>query len=494
MFILSYIGKFVGLLRISAAFIVIMLSITSVNAQVNNNLLPDSGNVGIGTTTPSEKLEVNGNAVFTGSLTVDSMQVQNNINVDGAMEVSKDLLVSDSLRVGNKVVVDKSLYVADTLYVGGGLKVSSISNVGSIKTEEITATNYLGTNGEITFGDPEDGGGTPCDALRFNYCTRVIYGFTQGTPSLYPGVAIGATSMASGQHSFSAGMSNISSGTASISLGRRVRATGDGSIAIGFGSESSGFFVNNIAQSMMVGFGADVPSLFVGSTTSGLHFGNVGIGTAAPSDALQIGEGAESITFGAVNNSDAGWMLSYMGFNAKRIRTATYQSSTWNFSTFGGMSGGAVIASGNGRIYLIPVPGDNQSSGQSFSDADLYDLRVVSIEARQPNQQGTALAGGIMRVNGKIFCQEVEVTIDPAFWWDEVFAPEYELRSFEELQAYIEANKHLPDVPSEQEVSENGLSMGESYGILLRKIEELTLYMLELKKENEELRKLIEAQ
>jgi len=53
-------------------------------------------------------------------------------------------------------------------------------------------------------------------------------------------------------------------------------------------------------------------------------------------------------------------------------------------------------------------------------------------------------------------------------------------------------NAHLPDVPSETEVTENGLSLGESYGTLLRKIEELTLYMLELKKENEELRQMIE--
>jgi hypothetical protein len=67
------------------------------------------------------------------------------------------------------------------------------------------------------------------------------------------------------------------------------------------------------------------------------------------------------------------------------------------------------------------------------------------------------------------------------------------LRSFEELKAFIALNGHLPDVPSEQEVTENGLSLGESYGILLRKIKELTFYMLQLKKENEELRQLIES-
>ena len=59
-------------------------------------------------------------------------------------------------------------------------------------------------------------------------------------------------------------------------------------------------------------------------------------------------------------------------------------------------------------------------------------------------------------------------------------------------QDYYDGFFTRPDVPSETEVSENGLSLGESYGTLLRKIEELTLYVIDLKKENEELRKMIE--
>ena len=54
-----------------------------------------------------------------------------------------------------------------------------------------------------------------------------------------------------------------------------------------------------------------------------------------------------------------------------------------------------------------------------------------------------------------------------------------------ELESYVEANKHLPEIPSEQEVIENGINIGEMNALLLKKIEELTLYVIDLKKENE---------
>ncbi|HAA23933.1 MAG TPA: hypothetical protein DCP28_36080, partial [Cytophagales bacterium] len=61
-----------------------------------------------------------------------------------------------------------------------------------------------------------------------------------------------------------------------------------------------------------------------------------------------------------------------------------------------------------------------------------------------------------------------------------------------EVASYIEENHHLPDVPSAEEVAEHGYAQTEVNETLLRKIEELTLYMIELKAENEELRSMIE--
>jgi hypothetical protein len=83
----------------------------------------------------------------------------------------------------------------------------------------------------------------------------------------------------------------------------------------------------------------------------------------------------------------------------------------------------------------------------------------------------------------------VEVTLDG--WSDFVFADDYSLMPLEEVEKHIQQNRHLPDIPSEEEVLENGLNLGDMQARLLQKVEELTLYMIQLKKENEVLKKRI---
>jgi hypothetical protein len=95
---------------------------------------------------------------------------------------------------------------------------------------------------------------------------------------------------------------------------------------------------------------------------------------------------------------------------------------------------------------------------------------------------GTTNPQSTLAVNGKITCKEVEVTL--AGWADFVFEEEYPLRSLEEVEQHVRQYKHLPDIPSEKEVRENGVEVGEMQVKLLQKIEELTLYVIELKKEN----------
>jgi hypothetical protein len=88
-----------------------------------------------------------------------------------------------------------------------------------------------------------------------------------------------------------------------------------------------------------------------------------------------------------------------------------------------------------------------------------------------------------LKVNGKVLANEVKVSLES--WSDYVFSNDYKLRPLQEVQDYISLNKHLPDVPSQKEVLENGVNVGEMNSLLLKKIEELTLYVLELKKEND---------
>ncbi|MDQ3535689.1 MAG: tail fiber protein, partial [Bacteroidota bacterium] len=92
-----------------------------------------------------------------------------------------------------------------------------------------------------------------------------------------------------------------------------------------------------------------------------------------------------------------------------------------------------------------------------------------------------------LAVNGTIKAKEVKVSIEG--WSDFVFEESYSLPSLEEVESHIKEKGHLKDIPSAQEVEENGINLGEMDAKLLQKIEELTLYKIELKKENELLKK-----
>ncbi len=91
-----------------------------------------------------------------------------------------------------------------------------------------------------------------------------------------------------------------------------------------------------------------------------------------------------------------------------------------------------------------------------------------------------------LAVNGTIYATEMRVQ-EYTNWPDYVFANNYNLMPLSELEKYIKKHSHLPDVPSKDKVSEDGINVGEMNEILLKKIEELTLYIIELKKENIEI-------
>jgi hypothetical protein len=89
-------------------------------------------------------------------------------------------------------------------------------------------------------------------------------------------------------------------------------------------------------------------------------------------------------------------------------------------------------------------------------------------------------------INGTLYANEIEVSTDS--WSDYVFDDEYPLTTLTEVEAFINTNKHLPGVPSEKEVIEEGINLGEMDAVLLKKIEELTLYVIELQKQLEEVK------
>lgn len=100
---------------------------------------------------------------------------------------------------------------------------------------------------------------------------------------------------------------------------------------------------------------------------------------------------------------------------------------------------------------------------------------------------GTSAAQKQLNVNGNIKARKVKVTLTD--WADYVFDTAYYLMPLPQLEHYIKVNKHLPNIPSAEIVKEEGVDLGEHHTLLLRKIEELTLYILEQNRKNEVLEK-----
>ena len=122
------------------------------------------------------------------------------------------------------------------------------------------------------------------------------------------------------------------------------------------------------------------------------------------------------------------------------------------------------------KIYeRIPANGHQFTSNLSVIDGN------VSI--------GTPVPDARLTVNGTVHAEEVKVDLSVP-GPDYVFEEDYPLASLDEIKAYISENKHLPEVPSAKEMESNGIKLGEMNMLLLKKIEELTLLLIQEREEN----------
>lgn len=171
--------------------------------------------------------------------------------------------------------------------------------------------------------------------------------------------------------------------------------------------------------------------------------GNVGIGTILPSKKLEV--------------------------NGTILSTANYGL------LIKPPSGDAIIKRDNPGSLIISSNGSGSSVMFNYN----YGGGNVGIGTDNPSEK--------LAVNGKI--RSKEVIVEATGWPDYVFEADYDLPTLVEIEAYIKANKHLPDVPSAKQVEENGLILGEMNALLLKKIEELTLHTIAIKKEIDSLKK-----
>lgn len=117
----------------------------------------------------------------------------------------------------------------------------------------------------------------------------------------------------------------------------------------------------------------------------------------------------------------------------------------------------------------------------------------ISIDEKSSNVGiGTMFPKAKLSVNGDIFAKRVKVTQNAADWPDYVFHPDYKLPSLDSTAAFISNNRHLPGMPSAQQIGENGLDLAEMNRLLLQKVEELTLHMIRSQEENKALKARVE--
>ncbi len=138
----------------------------------------------------------------------------------------------------------------------------------------------------------------------------------------------------------------------------------------------------------------------------------------------------------------------------------------------------------------------NWSSGSVPSDYSVteFDVNKLFLVGNTPGNQVFSIGrdGNVgmgttdpkdykLAVNGKVRAQEIKV--ETANWPDYVFTKDYNLPSLKETEKHILEKGYLPGIPSAEEVKNNGIDLGEMNAKLLRKIEEMTLYLIEIKKE-----------
>jgi hypothetical protein len=229
------------------------------------------------------------------------------------------------------------------------------------------------------------------------------------------------------------------------------------------------------------------------------YTGNVGIGAEWVNSRLYIKGEDHSSSHSALNVTDDTDASLLFVRNDGVVKVGTL-AGTGNRPVYANASGELIDAGSVGSAGSWTLGGNAISTNSYFiGTKDNYPLVFKTNDTERMKIKdngkviigtGTTITSGnhtdyLLAVYGKIIGTELIVTLDG--WSDFVFKEDYPLLPLEEVEKYINTERRLPGIPSEEDVKQNGVSVGNMQAKLLQKIEELTLYMIEIKKENKEL-------
>lgn len=167
---------------------------------------------------------------------------------------------------------------------------------------------------------------------------------------------------------------------------------------------------------------------------------------------------------------------SYTGSDfSKKLPSGAYTKLKFTFYSATGTDGRLGISE---LFYLHP-----EATPPYYGLAHSWEKNGEDLFRRSGNVGiGITSPAAKLHVDGNILATEVKVEAQTA---DFVFEDDYELQPLDEVAQFIEENKHLPGIPSAKQMEAEGVNLAEMNKLLLQKIEELTLHMIELKRENE---------
>jgi hypothetical protein len=474
----------------------------------------NTGNVGIGTSTPSSKFHVLGNMLLDG--TNPTFQFQQAGVDKGFIQLNGDYLRLGTNSANNSGRVVMRLNNVDRVIVDstGNMRIdgsqdASLTNHGYLMLGSPTGTNLIFDNNEMMARDgagtadlvmQNDGGNvgigiSPSDRLDVNGSVRLsgesrLLKFETGQAGgLFTKFAPGVhfirndnTRLGVIEYVDTVGTNffRIRTGTA---ISNDFTITTGHEVCIGGNNPNAKLEVRGVGEVMRIHAGIDPLLQF---TT-----GNAGGGMGLPlekkgfldidGDDFRIGTNSENETGNFIvrvngNNSifvDPGGRVGIGGLPGARFNIPNGDDASLTshgYLMLGTVAGSSIVIDNNELI----ARGANGAAGNLVLQNDGGTVRIGNVAVP---------TGYKFAINGKMICEELKVKLSSSGWPDYVFADSYKLRSIAQVEKYIQQNKHLPNIPSAAEVEKNGLEVGDMQKRMMEKIEELTLYIIDLQKQ-----------
>ena len=255
-------------------------------------------------------------------------------------------------------------------------------------------------------------------------------------------------------------------GDDSAALGRGAQSIGFFSVALGYSATSIGLSSTAIGD---LAYAGQANSVVLGSSAGvngAFYYANVGIGTPAPAEALDVERSAAAARVQLTSfTSDATQAPQYIQRRARGTTaapTAVQNNDNLGLFSFRGHNGATM----GGSRATITAQAAGAFSGSSTPTRLIF--------ATTPVGETTPQSVLVITPDGKVQVNGVNLAVP-----DYVFEDDYELMPLDELQSFIDENGHLPGIASAKQVNEEGLDLAGSQMSLLQKVEELTLYTLQ---------------